>query len=122
MSLVEEIPNILKPYETGIELLQFINNRKPITTGLSFFDDFFSKGIKNGEIIEIRGTSNSGKSEILLNLICNHLLPLKFGGFENSALLLDCDGKFSIFRLVQLLQRKILNYSHTDIEVFFIKI
>jgi hypothetical protein len=53
--------DILRPHETGLDLIWFIKTNNPISTGQKIFDVEFVRGINKGEIIEIRGKTSCGK-------------------------------------------------------------
>ncbi|KAK1436713.1 hypothetical protein QVD17_02495 [Tagetes erecta] len=67
-------------------------------------------GVNN--ILEITGPSTSAKTEILLQVAVNCILPkirngVQYGGLEHSVLFLDLDCRFDIYRLSQSLRLKI---------------
>jgi len=60
------------------------------------------------EVIEISGLSQSGKSEVVLSLCLQTLLPRKLGGEEASVVFFDLDGRFLADRLIGLLDKRLL--------------
>ncbi|KAI7732326.1 hypothetical protein M8C21_010065 [Ambrosia artemisiifolia] len=63
-------------------------------------------------ILEIAGPSPSAKTEILLQVAVNCILPknrngVQYGGLEHSVLFLDLDCRLDIYRLSQLLKLRI---------------
>eukprot|EP00903_Cladosiphon_okamuranus_P008091 g7801.t1 len=107
--------------ETALELFRRAN-RKPLRTGLAFFDEVSGsgvpgkeKGVGRGDVVEIYGSSGSGKSEVLINVVARCILPAWLGGEERTAVFFDNDGRLSILRLEQLLKGKIT--SNTTFQV-----
>ncbi|CAM9722438.1 unnamed protein product [Ascophyllum nodosum] len=107
----------VQPDETALELLRRAN-RKPLRTGLTFFDEvqyflLFSRGdmrgVGRGDIVELYGPSGCGKSEVLINVVVQSVLPAWLGGEESTAVYFDNDGRLSILRLEQLLKEKIIS-------------
>ncbi|KAH7821120.1 DNA repair protein XRCC2 [Monocercomonoides exilis] len=94
----------LIPHETGIEIFEQIQQQKPLITGAKIIDDELPHGLDNGQIIEIRGGEGSGKSEILMSIAMNIIVPKTLGGCDSAVIFLDCDGKFSMSRFSLLLK------------------
>lgn len=51
------------------------------------------EGMGRGDVVEIYGGSGSGKTELLMNVIAQHVLPAWLGGEEQTAFFFD-NGKF----------------------------
>ena len=64
------------------------------------------------DVIEFYGDNGSGKTQILLHLIANCILPQKWkdvsiGGREVSVIFVDTDYHFSLLRVVEILEERI---------------
>ncbi|XP_040150947.1 DNA repair protein RAD51-like [Anopheles arabiensis] len=68
-------------------------------------------GLRPGELIEISGDSNSGKSLLCLELIARIILPTSCGGLELGAVLIDCENSYSKTVLLSILEKHILNHA-----------
>uniref|UniRef100_A0A182YNL3 RecA family profile 1 domain-containing protein n=1 Tax=Anopheles stephensi TaxID=30069 RepID=A0A182YNL3_ANOST len=66
-------------------------------------------GLRAGELIEISGESNSGKSLLCLELIARIVLPASCGGLELRAVLIDCENSYSKAMLLNIMEKHILN-------------
>ena len=73
---------------------------------------------RSGDVMELSGPPGSGKSTFLLAIVASCLMPklftlggkkVNFDGPELSVLYIDCDIKFSVMRLVSLLEHIILD-------------
>jgi hypothetical protein len=51
----------LIPCATGLDIFRIIDSQKPLSTGLRVIDEQLPQGLETGQIVEIRGRSNSGK-------------------------------------------------------------
>lgn len=77
-------------------------------------------GLKPGDVIEFTGAEGTGKSEILLNIAVQCSLPKtwqgrKLGGREGEVLYISTDYKFDVFRLMTILEGRVLNEAlHTE--------
>ena len=72
-------------------------------------------------LIEISGPVSSGKTELLLQLIINVILPkemygISFNGFEGGAVYIDTSYKFSILRMVMLIEKFLIKHKGNDLE------
>ncbi|XP_068685658.1 DNA repair protein XRCC2-like [Montipora foliosa] len=72
------------------------------------------EGIKPGHVLEFSGQEGSGKSEMLLHLIANCILPkswkdLNLNGRSVDVIFVDTDYHFQLLRLVAVLEHRILN-------------
>jgi RecA/RadA recombinase len=64
--------------QTGVELLQkYIKNIFILKTGCKIIDNLLRGGLYSGELVEIYGESNSGKTRLCLNIAANLLVSLK---------------------------------------------
>ena len=79
-------------------------------------------GIKPGHVLEFSGQEGSGKTEMLLHLIANCILPkswkdLKLNGRSVDVVFVDTDYHFQLLRLVTVLGHRIVNaIMHLSIE------
>nr|XP_054767459.1 DNA repair protein XRCC2-like [Lytechinus pictus] len=70
-----------------------------------------------GDVVEVYGSSGSGKTELLLNLTATCVLPeqwkgIDIGGLGTSVVFVDTDHQFSMLRLFALLEHKVTNAIH----------
>ena len=70
----------------------------------------FPSGLDPGDVVEVSGPANCGKSMLALSLIATALLPavwcgVQIGGCEAGVLYVDCEQHFSVFQLVNLMYR-----------------
>ena len=82
-----------------------------LDTGL--FTDI-NGGIQPGNVVEFSGQEGSGKTEMLLHLIANCILPkswkdLKLNGRSVGVVFVDTDYHFQLLRLVTIMEHRILN-------------
>ncbi|RLN04356.1 hypothetical protein C2845_PM13G14620 [Panicum miliaceum] len=68
--------------------------------------------LRPGNVVEIAGPSNSGKSHLLLMAAVQCILPKEWegiyiGGLGKSVMYLDLDCRFDVLRLVQILRKRI---------------
>lgn len=72
------------------------------------------EGIQPGNVVEFCGQEGSGKTEMLLHLIANCILPkswkdLKLNGRSVGVVYVDTDYHFQLLRLVTIMEHRILN-------------
>ncbi|XP_073958353.1 DNA repair protein XRCC2-like [Choristoneura fumiferana] len=91
--------------ESGIQLLSRLTAKK--TKIENFYPNLFGSGPKYGDIIEI--FSNRSSSFLLIDIICEALLPMELGGAESGVLILNTDGHITLQALTALLQLKLLS-------------
>ncbi|XP_062207599.1 DNA repair protein XRCC2 homolog isoform X3 [Phragmites australis] len=68
--------------------------------------------LRPGNVVEIAGPSNSGKSHLLLMAAAQCILPkewegIYFGGLGKAVMYLDLDCRFDVLRLAQILRNRI---------------
>ncbi|XP_038045196.1 DNA repair protein XRCC2-like [Patiria miniata] len=73
-----------------------------------------SRALHPGDAVELYGPSGCGKTELLLHLISNCILPetwrgAELGGLGVGVILVDADFQFSMLRLFQVLERRIVD-------------
>ncbi|XP_055623183.1 uncharacterized protein LOC129769417 [Toxorhynchites rutilus septentrionalis] len=97
--------------ETGVQVLQ------RISSGLSPFVGclepvlFPDGGPSKGELVEITGETNSGKSCLILELIAKIILPKNCGGQAVGAVFINCDNNINMARLLNIMEKHIVNCS-----------
>jgi len=102
-------------YSETAEHLFKRGNTKPFPTGLRIFNDELPMGgMRPGDVVEIYGSSGTGKTEMLLSILAQCILPpmwegIEIGGNGVGVIFFDNDQKFSIFRLMQIIENKIRN-------------
>ncbi|XP_050075164.1 uncharacterized protein LOC126562647 [Anopheles maculipalpis] len=69
-------------------------------------------GLRDGELIEISGESNSGKSVLCHELIARTILPTSCGGLELGAVLIDCENSYSKAMLLNIMEKHIQNQAN----------
>ncbi|XP_061715599.1 DNA repair protein XRCC2-like [Cydia pomonella] len=89
--------------ESGIQLLTRLSTKKTIVD--NFYPNLFQTSPKSGEVIEI--FSNRSCSFLLIDMITEAVLPIKFGGAEIGVLILNTDGHISLQALTASLQNKL---------------
>lgn len=72
-------------------------------------------------MVEISGPFSSGKTELLMQIIINVILPkeiygIDFNGFEGSVVYIDTSYKFSILRFVMLIEKCLKKYKGNDLD------
>ena len=80
--------------------------------------NFFTKienGIKPGDVVEFYGDEGTGKTQVLLHLIANCILPkywkcCKLDGRNAKVAFIDTEYKFPLWRLVSILENRIHEY------------
>ncbi|XP_053665258.1 uncharacterized protein LOC128714408 [Anopheles marshallii] len=70
---------------------------------------FPAGGLRPGELVEISGVSNSGKSLLCHELIARIVLPTSCGGLELGAVLIDCENGYSETVLLSIMEKHIQN-------------
>ncbi|XP_051226411.1 DNA repair protein XRCC2 homolog isoform X2 [Lolium perenne] len=68
--------------------------------------------LRPGNVVEIAGPSNSGKSQLLLMAAVQCILPKEwegvyFGGLGKAVMYIDLDCRFDVLRLAQILRKRI---------------
>ncbi|XP_033731897.1 DNA repair protein XRCC2-like [Pecten maximus] len=107
--------------ETGVQLLARLGNRPDIS---KVEPVLFPEGLKGKDVLELYGSEGCGKTEMLLHIACSLILPKtwrgwNFGGCGASLMFIDTDYKFSILRLVTLLEKKITDFLEQNHQVTF---
>lgn len=104
--------------ESGLQLLSRIIKRPGIE---NFYPILFETGPKQGDIIEL--FSDISTSGLLLDMICEMLLPVKLGGVEASILILSTDGHLKTENIFEYFRKKLMagikSNTTKEIEQFF---
>ncbi|GMH42861.1 hypothetical protein BSKO_10780 [Bryopsis sp. KO-2023] len=108
----EELLACLRPDETVASLLKrgYVERRR---TNIPFIDNHLGS-LKPGRVLEVAGASGSGKTELLLQLCVNCILPksymdVLYGGSEGVAIFIDLDGRFPAGRLKRVLAAHLID-------------
>ncbi|XP_058120224.1 DNA repair protein Rad51 homolog [Anopheles ziemanni] len=72
-------------------------------------------GPKSGELVQIHGESNTGKSLLLHELIARIVLPGNCGGHETGAVFIDCENSFNRMMLLSVMEKYILNLADPSV-------
>ncbi|EAT43449.1 AAEL005110-PA [Aedes aegypti] len=97
--------------ETGVQILQRISSR--LSSSVTCLDPnlFPDGGPLKGEMVEVFGDSNCGKSCLILEFIAKIILPEDYGGHGIGAVFVNCDNNVNMARLLNIMERQIINYS-----------
>ncbi|XP_046365880.1 DNA repair protein XRCC2-like [Haliotis rufescens] len=104
--------------ESGAQLLARLGSRPSLE---KVEPKLFPNGLSPGEVVELFGAEGTGKSEVLLHCIAKCILPPEWltfdlGGLGTKVIFIDTDYKFSILRLVILLEKKITDIVNTEVD------
>lgn len=86
---------------------------------LSWIEKRLFKDRNEKRLLEITGPVSSGKTELLLQIIINIILPkelygMEFNGFEGNVVFIDTSYKFSILRMVMLIEYLLIKHKGSD--------
>lgn len=85
---------------TGDDLLNKFNERMILSTKCPSFDKILDGGFETQKVYEVYGKEGTGKSSLMLELICLSHLPVEDGGLGSPCTIyIDTEGSFSIKRL-----------------------
>ena len=78
----------------------------------SIEESIFPGGIGTNDVIEVYGEDGVGKTQLLLHLVANCILPksledVEIGGLECGVVFIDADYQLSMIRLVSLMEARI---------------
>ncbi|XP_059047509.1 DNA repair protein XRCC2-like [Achroia grisella] len=99
--------------ESGVQLLARLTKKTEIE---GFYPVLFNSGPKFNEVIEM--LSNISMSTLLIDMICEALLPIRLGGSQLSVLIFNTDGDLNYDALIKCLRKKIcscLSYEPSEI-------
>eukprot|EP00128_Syssomonas_multiformis_P015284 Colp12_sorted_trinity150504_noHs@20311 len=96
----------------------------------NLYDSEFPEGLKGGDVVEISGSSSSGKTELLLDAIVPCICPqawrsYSIGGLDIGVVFVDTEYRFDLLRLTHILElelserlrgRTVPNFSAEDIQ------
>jgi hypothetical protein len=102
----------LAPFDETADVLFKRGRVKPITTGLRIFDNDLPGGLKYGDVVELYGQANVGKTELLYQVVASCILPctwrdIDVGGNGSGAVFFDNDYHFCMTRLIAILETKV---------------
>eukprot|EP00906_Rhabdomonas_costata_P028937 RCo040888 len=107
------LAELLAPDDTALSMLQRVNTRPPVV-GLAVLDDPQPYGVRLrlGDVVEVHGPSQAGKTQLCLTAVAHHLLPSGFRGIEVGGLgaavaYFDLDGRFPLERLLAILETRL---------------
>ncbi|XP_062550670.1 DNA repair protein XRCC2-like isoform X2 [Armigeres subalbatus] len=97
--------------ETGVQILHRLSSR--LSSSVTCLDPnlFPDGGPSKGEMVEIFGESNCGKSMLVLELIAKIILPEHCGGHGIGAVFMNCDNNINMARLLNIMEKQIVNCS-----------
>ncbi|XP_053686559.1 uncharacterized protein LOC128736103 [Sabethes cyaneus] len=83
---------------------------RTVPDGRSLDPGLFADGSPaGGEIVEIVGDSNCGKSCLILELIAKIILPVNCGGHAAGAVFVNCDNNINLVYLLNIMEKQIVN-------------
>lgn len=105
--------------ENGLELFVRLNPR-PELTGI-WPELIKNMGPSPNDVIEINGPSSTGKTTFVLELILRTILPqtynsIEINGKNTSAIFIDTDHHFNMFRFVRMIELKLIGCGFTSAE------
>lgn len=73
-------------------------------------------------VVELFGAESCGKTEIILNLIVNTILPIKWknvniGGLNSAVILIDNEFKFPFMRLMAIIEKRFVKYTTENVSL-----
>lgn len=104
-------PKGVTPYAGVTYMVEYMREERQ-STPLSLDPHLFPGGLQPGDVVELWGNTNCGKSMLTLNLVASALLPkvwcgIELGGCNTGVTFIDCDQHFSIFQLVNLMYKRV---------------
>eukprot|EP01134_Creolimax_fragrantissima_P000860 CFRG0860T1 len=93
--------------------IKYEYNKKKEELGVEVLDSLLEgQDLGAGDVVEVFGPPTSGKSQLIMETICQFIMPKAYKGIDihgkqEGVLLFDVDGRFSVVRLVQILEQKI---------------
>eukprot|EP01132_Coremiostelium_polycephalum_P006802 gene6802-8439_t len=120
---------ILKGFDTTSHKIFYKREKRIILTGQNDIDQYIrnnqhlaSSISQVGGVIELYGSSGSGKSNTALQILINAILPLKwgihhFGGNEIGVIYFDNDFKLDILNLRSLLHQRFFQVVHQKVSI-----
>ena len=102
------LQDLIEPNETAQTL--FARCKKPgnLRTGIDFIDARCKHlSAECQDVIQVRGESSTGKTQIVLHALATCVLPENLGGQGSRAVLFDLDMKFQVERFYEILLARI---------------
>lgn len=93
--------------ESGIQLVARLSSiKRPILENV-YTQIFPINRPRQGDIVEICGKSNVGKSFLLMEIMSKTILPIEFGGKNANVIFIQTDNNFQIFKFAAILEKHI---------------
>lgn len=93
--------------ESGFQLLARLAKKQDLH---NFYSVLFENGLKHNDVVEISSESNNCKSLLLIDMVCEAICPVKFGGLDTNVLVFNTDGNFNLDLLIDKIKLKINIY------------
>jgi len=94
-------------FSTGLEVMEKFKSMQYITTGSKELDNLLGgKGVETQSLTEVFGKFGSGKSQLAFQLAVNAQLPIKDGGLNGHALIIDTENTFRPKRIIELAEAR----------------
>ena len=87
---------------TGTELMEKRATVGKLTTGAEAFNELLGGGVETQSITEFYGQYGSGKTQFVLQLAVNALLPVEQGGLGGEVAIIDTENTFRPERIAQM--------------------
>ncbi|KAJ5067743.1 DNA repair protein xrcc2 [Anaeramoeba ignava] len=100
------IKNLI-PKTNILELNNKWKQKQKFNSGISFLDSNSKFQIFKGEIIQIIGKHETGKTSLLIKIIAQCILPIELSGNEFNVCLFDNNFSFNINQLAKILLKRI---------------
>ena len=87
---------------TGTELMEKRATVGKLTTGAEAFNELLGGGVETQSITEFYGQYGSGKTQFVLQLAVNALLPVEQGGLGGEVAIIDTENTFRPERIISM--------------------
>ena len=87
---------------TGTELMEKRATVGKLTTGAEAFNELLGGGVETQSITEFYGQYGSGKTQFVLQLAVNTLLPIEQGGLGGEVAIIDTENTFRPERIISM--------------------
>lgn len=99
------------PYAGATYMVEYVR-KEHHSAPLPVDSHLFPEGLEPGDVVEVWGNIDCGKSALILSIVASALLPrvwcgIELGGCSTGVTLIDCDQHFSIFQLVNLMYKRV---------------
>lgn len=104
-------PKPFTPYAGVTYMIEYLRKER-LSSPLPLDPHLFPEGLLPGDVVDVEGKTNCGKSVLILTLIASALLPtvwcgIELGGCSTGVTFIDCDQHFSIFQLFNLMYKRV---------------